>query len=139
MVVPPDVKRGAVGAVLEGVRHLINDLLHEGLGSLLHHSPTHETARFPLNGRDDESLVFFSPTKVNNSSNSTCSGDSVGFTGTSGTCLTAALNHANTIACVTPTCLAADRKLLPSNTRLIARCLVSSLAPTGVGVGVVTR
>lgn len=139
MIVTSSVDAEAIRAILERVRHFINHLLHHLVRAFPYHPPTHETACLTLNRREDERFVFLQPTNVNSSSSSICSGVCVGLAGSSGTRSAACLNQAITVAWVTPACRAADRKLLPSSTMLMASCLASWLAPTGVGLGVVTR
>ena len=126
-------------AVLKGVGHFIQHRLHDFGSAFGDHAPTHETACFALDRRDDIGFVCFDWTTVNHSSSSIWSGVCVGLTGVSGTCSAASLNHASTLPCVTPVWPAANRKLLPSSTLLIARYFVSGLAPTAVGCGVTTR
>lgn len=52
---------------------LVNNLLHDSGLSLPHHLPAHNAARLAIDRRQDVGFVFFSPIKVNTSSNSTVS------------------------------------------------------------------
>ncbi len=59
--------------VLSRPATLVNDLLHDGGLSLPHHLPAYNAARLTVDRCQDVGFVFFSPMKVNSSSNSTVS------------------------------------------------------------------
>jgi hypothetical protein len=68
MIIQTLIADERLGAVLKGVRLLIDDVLHHGLRAFGRQRPASDAACFAFNRRNKIDLVSFCPTKVNNSS-----------------------------------------------------------------------
>src|SRR5262245_29300327 len=65
------IRRQPLVAVLKCNADVVHNRLLVLARAPRHHQPSHETARLPVDLRDDERFVFLATTKVNNSSTST--------------------------------------------------------------------
>ncbi len=91
---------------------LVNDLLQVDRPSLPHDLPADDAASLAIDCGQDVGFVFFSPMKVNSSSNSTVS-FSAGW-GVAGKLAAWALTQFATLWGLTPRCRPIRRRLLPS-------------------------
>jgi len=113
---------------------LIHHFLQVRCVALPDHSAPNEAARGPIYFGDDVDLVFFSPMKVNNSSNSATS-TSLG-TGAEGSSSAYAFTQRETVRWCSPRCRPIRRRLIPSTYIWIAFCLSSGSYPRTLGSGV---